>query len=66
LNDRMMNLDKPVTVLYGVKPVFTGKVNRTLRTLQQTITNRNDPGLAFPATLRLVRKADQTLSVAAE
>ena len=66
LNDRMMNLDKPVTVLYGVKPVFTGKVNRTLRTLQQTITNRNDPGLAFSATLRLVRKADQTLSVAAE
>lgn len=66
LNDRMMNLDKPVTVLYAGKPVFTGKVNRTLRTLQQTIARRNDPGLAFPATIRLVQKADQAVSVAAE
>ncbi|GAB3742682.1 hypothetical protein [Spirosoma lituiforme] len=66
LNDRMMNLDKPITVLYAGKPVFTGKVNRTLRILQKTIARRSDPGLVFPATIRLVRKADQAISVDAE
>jgi hypothetical protein len=65
LNDKMMNLDKPVTILYNGKPVFTGKVSRTLSTLHQTIASRQDFGLVFSATLRLVKRKDQSVNVTA-
>lgn len=65
LNDKMMDLDKAVTVVYAGKPVFTRKVNRTLSTLQQTIASRHDPGLTFPASIRLVKQKNQSVTVTA-
>jgi len=53
LNDSMMNLDKPIEVRYGGKRVFRGKVKRTLGTLQQTVAQRNDPGLVFSAEIEV-------------
>lgn len=66
LNDRMMNLDKSIAVFYAGKPIFNGKVNRTLSALQRTIISRDDPGLIFPTILRLVRQKSQSFIVIAD
>lgn len=57
LNDRMMDLNKPIDVRYEGKRIFRGKIKRTLGTLQQTITNRNDPGLVFPTEIEIRKTA---------
>lgn len=64
LNDAMMDLNKPVEVRYEGKRVFKDKVSRTLGTLQQTVTRRNDPGLVFSAEIELRNTAGKTSAVA--
>lgn len=54
LNDRMMNLNKAVTVNYGGKKIYKGKLKRSPGVIYQTIQVRNDPGLVFPAKLVIV------------
>ncbi len=49
LNDRMVDLDKPVTVTWNGKTVFTGKATRTIATLQRTLSERGDPMAMFAA-----------------
>lgn len=47
LNDQMMDLDLPVRVVYQGKVLFEGKVNRTIRTLEQNLKERRDPRYLF-------------------
>lgn len=49
LRDAMMDLDQPVTVKSGDRVLFSGKVNRTISTLAETIGDRGDMAAAFPA-----------------
>ena len=49
LNDRMLNLDEPVTILSGGKTLFSGKLTRTIGTLRRTLEERGDPELVFSA-----------------
>lgn len=49
LDDRMANLDQPVTIQYAGKPVFTGKPARTIATLLNTLDGRGDSELMFSA-----------------
>ncbi|GAB3775642.1 hypothetical protein GCM10028818_20040 [Spirosoma horti] len=65
LNDKMMNLDKPVEVLYDGKRIFNAKVTRTPATLRQTITGRHDPGLIFSAEITIRAVAGKLTAVAA-
>ncbi len=58
LNDGMMLLDKPVQIIYNGKPIFAGRVTRTLQALQRTIAGRNDPGLVFSAELKIIKPTD--------
>lgn len=53
LNDRMMNLDLPVTVIYLGKTVFEGKVQRLSSTMRSTLYSRNDPAYIFPAQIQV-------------
>jgi hypothetical protein len=53
LNDRMMNLDKPVVVRFKGKEIFKGKVKRSLETIRRTTADRKDPGLIFPVELAI-------------
>jgi hypothetical protein len=53
LNDQMVDLDRPVVVLWEGKQVFAGKVPRTIGTLAATLGERGDPDLVFPAELTL-------------
>ncbi len=48
-DDRMQDLDQPVTVTHKGKVLFTGVVPRTAGTLTKTLADRGDPRLMFPA-----------------
>ncbi len=54
LDDRLVNLDKPVTITVNDEAAFTGRVARSVAPLVKTLTERGDPGLMFSAELELV------------
>ena len=49
LDDRMMDLDKPVTLTYDGKTLFSGTPARTIGGLVRTLGGRGDPRLMFDA-----------------
>ena len=49
LDDRMMDLDRPVTVTHDGKALFTGTPARTIAVLVRTLAGRGDPKLMFDA-----------------
>ena len=51
LNDKMMNLDKPVRVVYGDKIVFEGTVVRSPAVMRQTLRERGDFSYVFPVRI---------------
>ncbi len=53
LDDRMLDLDKPVTVKQGSKTLFTGIAPRTVRTMLESLAGRGDPGLVFDAEIEV-------------
>lgn len=58
LNDKMVNLDKEITVTYGTeqKELFNGKVERNLKVMRQSMSERNDPSYCFPAKVQITVK----------
>ncbi len=54
LNDRMMNLDKTVAVIYEGQKIFNAKLHRSMPVIYQTIADRKDPGLVFTAKVTIV------------
>jgi poly(3-hydroxybutyrate) depolymerase len=55
LRDEMLDLEKPVTILWGYDVVFTGKVDRTIESLHASWQARHDTSLIFPAALTVSR-----------
>lgn len=53
LNDTLLDLDKPVTVVINGRQVFKKKVPRTLESMMQTLDQRGDPCYIFPARIQL-------------
>ena len=51
VNDKMLDLDKPLTVTSGGKIVFHGRATRTIATLAQTLAERGDPTSIFSAEI---------------
>jgi hypothetical protein len=49
LNDTMMDLDKRVTVTQDGKTLFTGTVQRSVKTIARTLAERGDPAGLFSA-----------------
>ncbi|RUL85612.1 alpha/beta hydrolase family protein [Tautonia sociabilis] len=49
LDDRMADLDRPISVSIGGEPLFEGIAPRTIATLLRTLAGRGDPGLLFDA-----------------
>ena len=54
LNDKLLDLDQPVTVTCNDEVVFQGKVKRDGDTLFQTLVRRGDPNYAFPVRVPIV------------
>lgn len=51
LNDKILNLNKEVTVKYGEKTLFKGRLRRKAETLRKTLQERNDPSYMFDTEL---------------
>lgn len=49
LDERMADLDKPITVTHAGKNLYTGTPARTIEVLCQTLAGRGDPKLMFDA-----------------
>ena len=53
LDDRMVDLDKPIEVKRGDKSLFKGIAPRTVVTMLKTLVGRGDPGLVFDAEVEV-------------
>ena len=53
LNDQLVNLDKPVKVVYGDKVLFEGKLPRTPGNMLSTLNSRGDLCYIFPAQVEV-------------
>lgn len=53
LNDKMLNLDKKIKIIYNGKKIFNKKVKRTIANLHRTINTRNDFSYAFPTSIEI-------------
>ena len=51
LDDRMADLDRPITVKYAGKEVFNGTPPRTVAVMVRTLSGRGDPKLMFDAEI---------------
>lgn len=56
LDDRLADLDNPVTVTYGGKTLYVGTPERTVATLIKTLAGRGDPKLMFDAEVSVELK----------
>ena len=56
LNDKMLDLNKVVTIKLNGKTSFKGKVERNLSTMMQNLAKRKDINYAFPASIILKAK----------
>lgn len=53
LDDRMLDLDEPITVKHGGKTLYFGSPSRTIETLAKTLIGRGDPKLTFDAEVKV-------------
>ncbi len=53
LDERMVDLDKPVRVVYQGKPLFDGRAPRTIGALARSLDKRGDPKLMFDAEVEV-------------
>ena len=56
LNDKLLDLDRPVVVVCNGQEVFSGTVQRDAGTLLETLVRRGDPNYAFPVRIPIVMK----------
>lgn len=49
LNDVLADLDRPVTVVYRGRTLFSGRLRRNAATIARTVRERRDPGLVYCA-----------------
>jgi len=53
LNDQMLDLDKPVTVICNGEEVFSGPVQRSAATMLETLLERGDPQGVYPVRISI-------------
>ena len=49
LNDEMLDLNKPVRIVFGGRELFNGLVERNANNMRRNLLAREDPAYAFPA-----------------
>jgi poly(3-hydroxybutyrate) depolymerase len=53
LDDKLLDLDNPVTVMVNGKQAFTGRVERLASHMAEDIARTGDPGRVFPGHVRI-------------
>lgn len=51
LNDELLDLDQPVTVKYQNKVLYEDKINRNIKTIEQSLSERGDPELVYSGSI---------------
>ncbi len=51
LRDDLVDLDQPITVMMNGKVVFEGKMERNIKTISKTLSERHDTGLMYDAEI---------------
>jgi hypothetical protein len=59
LDDRMVDLDRPVRIVYQGRALFEGCVPRTIAALMHTLDHRGDPQLMFDAEVEVKLPAEK-------
>ena len=54
LNDELVDLDRPVTVSYQGRTLFSGKLQRTRENMEQSLRDRGDLSYCFPAKVKII------------
>ena len=54
INDKMLDLDKPISILFQGQEVYKGMLKRTIQNIHQTLQDKGDPDLAFPVILSIL------------
>ena len=49
----MVDLDQPVTITMGEKKLFSGKLERNIKTLADTLLDRGDPAAVYSAEVEV-------------
>ena len=57
VNDRMLDLDKAITIKYQGNVIHQGLFHRSILSLYQTISKKGDINLSFPCILRLTNNS---------
>lgn len=60
LNDSIVNLDWPVTVKWGKRTVYKGRLLRTEQNMRATISQRGDNAYCFPSMVTVMKKKQPT------
>ena len=53
LNDKMVDLDKAVKVIYRGRTLYRGRLKRMASTMRRTLFERNDPSYMFPVQVKI-------------
>jgi hypothetical protein len=53
-NDKLVNLDKAITINFQGRKIFRGKLRRSLFTINETLLERKDAGLIFSSQALIV------------
>ena len=53
MDQRMVDLDKPITISFAGKEIFNGFAPRTIGTMLKTLSGRGDPKLMFDAEVSI-------------
>lgn len=54
INDKMLNLDKAITVKYQNKIIYHGLIKRSIWAIYKSLAIKGDPNLAFPSVITLI------------
>lgn len=63
LNDKLADLEQPVSVTYQDKVLYHGKPERTIRTLYRTLMERGDSGLVFSSEVTVSLSSEDKMEL---
>ena len=53
LNEKLVDLGKPVVVMHGDDKLFEGTLDKSASLLKKTLYQRNDPFYSFPCVIEI-------------
>lgn len=62
VDDRMLDLNRPITIKYKGNSIFKGKVNRKRKHLAETLARKGAPHLSFCSRITIINNTDIKLN----